>query len=103
MSRESIEIFNSLRDESTKYWIAVIVSPILSFFILGLSQASIFGVLISLLYVFVFIQSIRGILFIKRIREKLQNSPNQVNKSDVIQGPVILGIPGIQWFISLTR
>lgn len=103
MSRESIETFKTLNEESAKYWIAVIVSPLLSLFVLAVSGAGIVGILISLLYILVFIQSIRGILFIKRIKVKLQSNPGEVKRSDVVKGPVILGIPGIHWFASLTR
>ena len=103
MSRESIETFQALKDVSAKYWLALIISPILAFTVLAISNVSLWGIAGGLLYVLVFCQSVRGLLFVRRARIKLQSYPGEVSKGDVMRGPIIIGIPGLQWFVSLTR
>lgn len=103
MSRESIEIYRALKDEGAKYWVAVVVSPLLALFALGMSRGSTWGIIVSLCYFAVFFQSIRGIRYTSKLKKKLQASPSLVSKSDILNGPIIMGIPGLHWFVSLTR
>lgn len=103
MNRDSIETYRRLKELNARYWIAVIVSPILALFALGVSQASIFGLIITLFYLAVWVQSIRGLRYVSLLKKKLQQFPSDVRKSDILKGPIILGIPGMHWFASITR
>lgn len=103
MSRDSIEIYSALKELNSRYWIAVVVSPVLALFALGVTQASIYGSIITVFYLAVWIQSIRGLRYVSALKSKLQQRPSSVRRSDVLNGPIIMGIPGMHWFTSLTR
>ncbi|MGQ8366897.1 hypothetical protein [Glaciecola sp. 1036] len=103
MSRESIEVFRALKEENMKYWIAILVSPIMGLFAIGVTLASTLGLILGFFYLAIFVQSIRGVMYTARMKKKLQQNPSKFKRSDVRKGPVIMGIPGIYWFVSLTR
>ncbi|MBF7074576.1 hypothetical protein ISG33_14315 [Glaciecola sp. MH2013] len=103
ISRDSIEAFRTLRELNARYWIAVSVSPVLALFALGVSQASTFGLITTLFYLAVWIQSIRGLRYTSLLKKKLRQSPSEVRRNDILKGPIILGIPGMHWFASLAR
>ncbi|MEO9944677.1 MAG: hypothetical protein ABJD02_18005 [Paraglaciecola sp.] len=103
MSREANKVYEAISKENMKYWISAVVAPILGLFILALTQASLWGTIGFCFYLLVLVQSIKGIRRNKKLKVKLLSAPNSVKLHEVLEGPVILGIPGLHWFASISR
>jgi len=105
VTRKYLQINEALNQELLKFRFAIVSCSFYS--LIGLLFSIEFGNLIvialTILYFLVLIQSTRGSRKTKMLKAKLQSDSSSVKYSDVIAGPVLIGIPGLNWFVSITR
>lgn len=97
------KIYDQIEHERAKFWVALIASAILGFMNFSSMFFSLFGVPFFILYSIVFVQSIRGLWQIGQIKRRFMADPLSVKLSEVVDGPLIIGIPGINWFAAMLR
>ena len=105
LSQQYQELWHLIQTEKNKYSTASWVCGLYCLLWLGLIIyiESLWFLVLLIVQGALMWQSLRGVNYLSELEHKLKLKADSVSREEIKNGPVLMGIPGLNFFISLTR